>query len=72
MIFNQVQILSIKKPIIMGTINQGITGGFSGKVGTVVGGNWNGIDYMRSKESGRSDAKSNAQLNQRAKFLTVV
>lgn len=56
----------------MGRINQGLTGGFSGKVGTVVGGNWNGIDYMRSKESGRTDAKSIAQQNQRAKFLTVV
>lgn len=56
----------------MGRINQGISGGFSGKVGAVVGGNWNGIDYMRSKESGRSDAKSTAQQNQRAKFLTVV
>ena len=56
----------------MGTINQGLLGGFSGKVGTVVGGNWNGIDYMRSNESGRSDAKSFAQLNQRAKFSTII
>lgn len=32
----------------MGTIKQGILGGFSGKVGTVVGGTWKGISYMRS------------------------
>jgi len=55
----------------MARINQGITGGFSGKVGTVTGENWNGIDYMRSNESGRKDAKSTAQLDQRARFLTV-
>jgi hypothetical protein len=28
---------------IMGKINQGILGGFSGKVGNVVGGSWKGI-----------------------------
>jgi hypothetical protein len=31
----------------MGKINQGILGGFSGKVGNVVGGSWKGIEYMR-------------------------
>ena len=31
----------------MGKINQGILGGFSGKVGTVVGGSWKGTAYMR-------------------------
>jgi hypothetical protein len=33
----------------MGKINQGILGGFSGKVGSVVGGSWKGISYMRGK-----------------------
>jgi len=56
----------------MARINQGITGGFSGKVGTVVGGSWNGIDYMRSTGASRKDAQSKAQLEQRARFLTVV
>ena len=56
----------------MGTINQGVMGGFSGKVGTVIGGNWNGIDYMRSRASNRSDAKSGPQLDQRARFLTII
>ena len=32
----------------MGTIKKGILGGFSGKVGTVIGAAWKGIDYMRS------------------------
>ena len=33
----------------MGTIKQGILGGFNGKVGTVVGSSWKGISYMRGK-----------------------
>ena len=33
----------------MGTIKQGILGGFSGKVGTVVGSSWKGISYMRGQ-----------------------
>jgi hypothetical protein len=32
----------------MGTIKQGILGGFSSKVGTVISGSWKGISYMRS------------------------
>lgn len=35
----------------MGTIKQGILGGFSGKVGNVVGASWKGIDYIRSLPS---------------------
>lgn len=56
----------------MATINQGIMGGFSGPVGTVVGGKWNGIDYMRAKRSDLKDAKSAAQTGQRARLVTVM
>lgn len=52
----------------MGTIKRGILGGFSGKVGTVVGGNWKGIDYMRGKAASVSNPKTDAQLDQRARF----
>lgn len=52
----------------MGTISKGILGGFSGKVGNVVGGNWKGIDYMRSKSAKRNFNPSQAQLEQQAKF----
>ncbi|MDX9883167.1 MAG: DUF6266 family protein [Prolixibacteraceae bacterium] len=52
----------------MGKISQGILGGFSGKVGNVIGGNWKGIDYMRSRTSQKKDANSIKQQNQRAKF----
>ena len=56
----------------MGKISQGILGGFSGKVGTVIGGNWKGIDYMRSKASKVTNPKSKAQKDQRSKFSMVL
>jgi len=56
----------------MGTIKEGIMGGFSGTVGTVIGGNWNGIDYMRSRNANRSVSKSTPQLIQRAKFSAII
>lgn len=56
----------------MGTIKRGILGGFSGKVGTVVGGNWKGIDYMRARATNIKDAKSASQMAQRARFKAVI
>lgn len=56
----------------MGTINKGILGGFSGTVGTVIGGSWKGIDYMRSQPARRSGTQSQPQLEQQAKFKLVV
>ena len=56
----------------MGTISKGILGGFSGKVGTVIGGNWKGIDYMRSIPASVTQPNSPAQLDQRSKFTTVI
>ena len=55
----------------MGTIKNGITGGFSGKVGNVIGSNWKGIDYMRSRATSVSQPNTPAQLDQRARFGTV-
>ena len=52
----------------MGRINQGILGGFSGKVGNVVGGNWKGINYMRVKPASVANPKTVGQVNQRTKF----
>lgn len=56
----------------MGTINKGILGGFSGKVGSVVGGNWKGIDYMRSNGTRRNNTPSEKQLMQQLKFATTM
>jgi hypothetical protein len=56
---------------IMGTINQGILGGFSGKVGTVIGGSWKGINFMRGI-AGHSDAQTVRQMDQRLKFAVTM
>lgn len=52
----------------MGRIEKGILGGFSGTVGTVVGANWKGISYMRSKPVGKRSTSSPLQLEQQSKF----
>ena len=56
----------------MGKISQGILGGFSGKVGNVIGGNWKGIDYMRVKPANVANPKTEGQVDQRSKFSTVL
>lgn len=56
----------------MGKINKGILGGFSGRVGNVIGGSWKGIDYMRSEATSIADPKTAKQLEQRSKFRVAV
>ena len=56
----------------MGIINKGILGGFFGKVGSVIGGNWKGIDYMRSKSSRGKFVPSEAQETQQLKFAATM
>lgn len=55
----------------MGSIKQGVLGGFSGKVGTVIGFIRNGIAYMRGLALSHTDANTPAQQEQRAKFSLV-
>jgi hypothetical protein len=56
----------------MGKISQGILGGFSGKVGNIIGGNWKGIDYMRVKAASVKNPQTDGQVGQRSKFTTVL
>ncbi|MBC8033936.1 MAG: hypothetical protein H7Y03_07305 [Chitinophagaceae bacterium] len=56
----------------MGTFKSGILGGFSGKVGTVVGSRWRGIDYMRSRSTSTRKAGTPLQIEQRAKFARAL
>ena len=56
----------------MATFKKGILGGFSGTIGNVVGGNWNGIDYMRSKPDNVNNPNTPAQQAQRGKFGLVM
>lgn len=55
----------------MGVILQGILGGFSGKVGPVVGGKWKDVDYMRGYVI-PSNPNTAGQQTQRAKFAAAV
>ncbi len=52
----------------MGTIKQGILGGFSGKVGTVIGSSWKGISYMRGRAQNVKNPRTKGQMEQRSKF----
>lgn len=56
----------------MGTIRKGILGGFSGKVGTVVGASWKGIAYMRSLPLKVRNPRTLPQLEQRSKFALTL
>ena len=56
----------------MGTIKQGILGGFSGKVGTVVGSNWKGISYMRGRAQSVKNPRTEGQMEQRSKFALTL
>lgn len=56
----------------MGIISKGILGGFSGTVGTVIGGTWKGITYMRSQPAKKTGSSSPAQLEQQAKFAIAM
>lgn len=56
----------------MGTIKKGILGGFSSKVGTVVGGSWKGISYMRSLPQKVKKPRTEGQVSQRTKFAITM
>ncbi|WP_019038498.1 DUF6266 family protein [Psychroflexus tropicus] len=56
----------------MGKISQGVLGGFSGKVGNIVGGTWKGIDYMRIKPANVSNPRTAGQVDQRSKFTITL
>lgn len=55
----------------MATFKQGILGGFSGKVGGVIGSSWKGIDTMRSQPSSVTNPRTNAQVANRTRFKSV-
>ena len=55
----------------MGTIKQGILGGFNGKVGTVVGSSWKGITYMRGQAQHVKNPRTAGQVYSRTAFKAV-
>lgn len=56
----------------MGKINSGILGGFSGKIGNVVGAKWRGIDVMKIKPSNVRNPKTEGQVKQRSRFGLMI
>ncbi|MDO6739352.1 DUF6266 family protein [Wenyingzhuangia sp. 2_MG-2023] len=56
----------------MATFEKGILGGFSGKVGNVVGTRWRGKNVMRSLPQRTSRMPTAKQEEQREKFKTVI
>jgi len=56
----------------MATLKNGILGGVSGKIGNVVGSSWNGIDYLKTLPSHYTDAKTDVQVSNRSRFLSVI
>ena len=55
----------------MGKIKQGILGGFSGQVGTVVGSSWKGIAYMRGKAQHVKNPRTAGQIYHRDAIKAV-
>ena len=55
----------------MAEYSKGILGGFSGKVGTVIGANWRGKNIMRSLPTKKKRVASELQALQRKKFKLV-
>lgn len=56
----------------MGKIKQGILGGFSGKVASVVGTSWKGIAVVKSQPLSVSNPRTAAQVAQRTKMASCV
>jgi hypothetical protein len=56
----------------MGRISQRVLGGFSGKIGNVVGSSWKRIDYMRIKPSSVVNPRTVDQVDQRTKFTAAL
>ena len=56
----------------MGRISKGILGPVSGTVGTVIGGSWKGISYLRSQPLAKKHASSVDQLDHQLRFSVVI
>lgn len=56
----------------MGKLNIGILGGFSGKVGPVVGADWNSIPTVRAYQPDVRNPQTAEQTAQRQKFTIVI
>ncbi len=56
----------------MGTLKDGLFGGFTGRVGNVVGATWRDIYYVRSLPAKVNDPKTKGQVKQRSRFSVAM
>lgn len=56
----------------MGKIKAGILGGFSGKVGPVIGSSWKGISTMKQRPESVANPRTPAQVAQRSRMTQIV
>ena len=56
----------------MARISKGILGPLSGTVGTVIGGSWKGIAYLRSQPSGKRSTSTADQIDHQLKFSLII
>jgi Family of unknown function (DUF6266) len=56
----------------MGVLKRGILGGFSGKVGSVTGSSWKGIEVMKSRPLSVANPRTAGQTAQRDKMTNIV
>lgn len=56
----------------MAIFSKGILGGFSGKVGNVIGSTWRGKDVLRSLPTKRNRVATQSQLDQQEKFSLIL
>ena len=52
----------------MARLDQGLLGGYSGKLGTTVGATWKGINVVRTYQPNVANPKTKAQSDQRQLF----
>jgi hypothetical protein len=62
----------IQKPSFMARIEESMHGGFRGKVGKLVGGKWNGVDYVRSIGARSNKPSTSGQQDHRSKMALAV
>ena len=55
----------------MAILKSGILGGVSGRIGTVVGAGWKGIDVLRTYNGSPANPRTNAQVSNRDRFSSV-
>lgn len=56
----------------MGKIQKGTLGEFTGKIGNLVGCNWKGVPYMRSRPTHMTNPRTKEQQHQRGKFTIAM